>query len=41
MTGFSITSGTITAGGTATCTVNQATGGSTSTQATFTGHGVT
>ena len=40
MTGFSITSGTITAGGTATCTVNQD-GGSASTQATFTGHGVT
>ena len=40
MTGFTITGGGISAGGTTTCTVNQ-TGGTASTQATFTGHGVT
>jgi MSHA pilin protein MshA len=39
MTGFTITGGGISQPGTATCTVNQ-TGGTASTAATFTGHGV-
>ena len=41
MTGFTITAGAITVGGTATCTVNHTVGGNGSTAATFTGHGVT
>jgi|SRR5688572_18436598 len=40
MDGFTITSGTISQPGTATCVVNH-TGGTTTTAATFTGHGVT
>ena len=41
MTGFTITAGGISIGGTTTCTVNHITGGTGSTAATFTGHGVT